>query len=90
MLGVVIALAVHLTKASARPVINAVTVGTVTPIVSAAEDVGSVTVSVLAILVPILIILVIPLVAWLAWWIIRRRLRRTKRNGRPEWGRPSA
>jgi hypothetical protein len=78
-LGAVIALAVHLTKASARPVINAVTAGTVTPIVSAAEDVGSVTVSVLALLAPLLVILVIPLVAWLVWWVIRRRMRRRRR-----------
>ena len=37
------------------------------PVVRAAEDVGSVAVSVLAILVPILIILVIPLDVWLIW-----------------------
>lgn len=79
-LGVVIAFAVHLTKAIARPVVNVATVGFATPIVSAVEDVGSIVVSILAILTPILIILVIPLVVWMIWWTIRRRKRR---DGRP-------
>jgi hypothetical protein len=77
-LGVVIALAVHLTKAAARPVVNAATVGTATPLVSTAEDVGSVTVSVLAILVPVLVVLVVPLVVWAVWWILRRAWRRRR------------
>lgn len=76
VLGGVIALIVHLTKAASRPVINAVTVGTATPVVSAAEDVGSITVSVIALVLPLLIILVIPLVAWLVWWIARAWFRR--------------
>lgn len=78
--GVVIALMVHLTKATARPVVNVATVGLATPAVSAAEDAGSIAVSVLAILLPVLIILVIPLVVWMIWWTFRRRQRR---NGRP-------
>ncbi|MBB5631915.1 hypothetical protein BKA04_000138 [Cryobacterium mesophilum] len=82
-LGALIALIVHLTKATARPVINVATVGVATPVVSAAEDVGSVAVSVLAILMPILIIAVIVLAAWAVWWVIRRRQRR---NGRPRDG----
>lgn len=78
--GVVLALLVHVTKASARPVVNVATVGMATPVVSAAEDVGSFTVSALAILVPLLVILVIPIVAWMIWWTLRRRKRR---YGRP-------
>lgn len=80
-LGVVIALGVHLTKASARPVVNALSVGTATPVVSAAEDVGSVTVSLLALLVPLLVIVVLPLVVWAVWFIVRARLR-ARRRGR--------
>lgn len=76
-------LIVHLTKATARPVINVATVGVATPVVSAAEDVGSVAVSILAILMPILIILVILVTAWAALWVIRRRQRR---NDRPRNG----
>lgn len=79
-LGVVIALGVHLTKASARPVVNALSVGTATPVVSAAEDVGSVTVSLLALLVPLLVIVVLPLVVWAVWFIVRARLRARKRG----------
>nr|QMS47848.1 putative transmembrane protein [uncultured bacterium] len=75
-LGAGIALVVHLTKAASRPVINAATVGTATPVVSAAEDVSSVVVTVMALLIPILILLVIPIVAWLVWWIARRWSRR--------------
>ncbi|MEO7349407.1 MAG: DUF4126 domain-containing protein [Terrimesophilobacter sp.] len=79
VLGVLIALVVHLTKAIARPVVNVATVGVATPIVSAAEDAGSIVVSVLALLAPIVIILVIPVVVWMIWWTLRRRKRR---NGR--------
>ncbi len=78
LLGVVVALAVHVTKAVARPVINVATVGAATPIVSAAEDAGSVTVAVLALLVPILILVVIPLLVLLVWWVLRRRMRRKR------------
>jgi membrane-anchored protein YejM (alkaline phosphatase superfamily) len=70
---------VHLAKASARPVVNAFSVGTATPVVSAAEDVGSVGVSVLALLVPILVLVVLPLVVWAVWLIVRARLRRRRR-----------
>jgi len=76
--GVVIALAVHLLKAGARPILNAITAGTLTPLVSAVEDVSSVVVSALALLIPILIIAVLPVLAWLIWWVVRRR----RRNGR--------
>ncbi len=79
-LGVAIALVVHLAKASARPLVNVATVGLATPVVSAAEDVGSIAVSIMAILIPLLIILVIPVVAWLIWWTLRRRQRRGGRS----------
>ena len=79
-LGAGIALIVHLTKATVRPVVNVATVGLATPVISAVEDTGSIAVSILAILLPILILLVIPLVVWMIWWTMRRR---KKRNGRP-------
>ncbi len=85
LLGVLIALGVHLAKAAARPIINALTVGAVTPLVSAAEDVGSVVVSALALLVPILVIAVIPCAIWLMWWLLRKR-----RNGRSPKREPAA
>lgn len=83
VLGVIIAFGVHVTKATARPVVNVATVGLATPVVSTAEDVGSIVVSVLAILIPILIIVVVPLVVWMVWWTMRRRQRR---SGRPPKG----
>ncbi len=77
-LGAGLALVVHVTKAASRPVINAATVGTATPLVSAAEDVGSITMSVLALLAPLVIIIVAPLVAWLVWWVARAYFRRRR------------
>lgn len=64
--GVVLALGVHLAKMMVRPVLNAVTLGAAAPLVSAAEDAGSVVLSLLAIAVPILIILAAPLLVWAA------------------------
>lgn len=80
VLGVVIALAVHLAKATARPILNVATVGLATPLVSAAEDVGSIAVSIFALVIPLLIILVIPVVVWMIWWTLRRRKRRNGRS----------
>lgn len=54
--GVVLALATHVTKMASRPALNAVTVGAAAPVVSTAEDVGSVILSFLALLIPVLVI----------------------------------
>src|SRR5690606_30439733 len=54
--GVVLALAVHVTKAVGRATVNAATVGTAAPLVSTAEDVGSVGLSLVAIVLPVIII----------------------------------
>jgi hypothetical protein len=75
--GAVLALGVHLVKMVARPVLNAVTVGTAAPVVSAAEDAGSLLVSLLAILLPILVIVSVPLLAWWVWSAVSRARRRT-------------
>lgn len=48
LLGVVVAGLVHATKATARPLVNVGTVGTGTPVVSAAEDAASLTMSLVA------------------------------------------
>jgi len=76
--GVVLALGVHLAKMMARPVLNAVTVGAAAPAVSFAEDVGSVLVSVLAIILPILVIVSVPLLAWWAFASLAKAKRRIK------------
>jgi len=56
--GVLLAGGVHAVKATARPALNVTTAGVGTPAVSAAEDAGALTLSVLAIAAPALVILV--------------------------------
>jgi large-conductance mechanosensitive channel len=65
VVGIVIALLVHVTKSAARPVINTMTAGLAAPAVSAAEDAGSVTLSLSAILIPILVLVILALVIYL-------------------------
>ena len=78
VMGAVIALTVHLAKLSVRPVANALTAGLAAPVLSTAEDVSSVVISVLAILAPVLALLaMIGGAVLLARWIAR--LRRTRR-----------
>lgn len=79
--GVVLALAVHLVKMAARPVLNIVTVGTAAPAVSVAEDVGSLLISAFAIILPILVIVSVPLVAWGAWASLASARERTRPAG---------
>jgi heme/copper-type cytochrome/quinol oxidase subunit 2 len=87
-IGVLISLTVHGAKASVRPVVNTTTAGFGAPVVSTIEDLGSVTLSLVAILIPVLVlVLLIALVAW--FWALRRRRRRrraAKRTARPEPG----
>ncbi|MEU5865844.1 MULTISPECIES: DUF4126 domain-containing protein [unclassified Nonomuraea] len=88
LLGIVMALAVHTLKATARPVINAGTAGVGAPVVSTAEDAGSLGMSLIAVFLPLLVVVVLLLLALLAWWTFRRvrRLRarrRIRRNPPP-------
>jgi uncharacterized protein DUF4126 len=76
LLGVAAAGVVHATKASARPLVNVTTVGTGTPVVSAAEDAASLGMSLIAIFLPILVVVVLLLFGWAvfaAWRRVRRR-----------------
>ncbi|KAB8189974.1 DUF4126 family protein [Nonomuraea phyllanthi] len=72
LLGIVVALAVHVVKATARPVINAGTVGVGGPVVSTAEDAGALGMSLVAVFAPVLVIVALLVLAVLAWWLIRR------------------
>jgi hypothetical protein len=83
--GVLIALCVHGLKAASRPVINATTAGVGAPVASTAEDIGSIVMSLLAILLPILVLLGLVLLVSSSVWAIRRRLQR-KRERRPVEG----
>jgi len=74
--GVIIALVVHGVKASSRPVVNATTAGFGAPVASTAEDIGSVVMSVLAILLQVLVLVGLLLMVWAGVWVVRRRHRR--------------
>ncbi|OLB78295.1 MAG: hypothetical protein AUI14_13720 [Actinobacteria bacterium 13_2_20CM_2_71_6] len=74
--GVVIALCVHGVKATARPVVNATTFGVGAPFVSLGEDIVSVTMSLVAIVLPILIVVFLLAIVLFFVWIRRRRRRR--------------
>lgn len=79
--GMALAFGVHAIKAAARPVINTMTAGVGAPVVSTVEDAGSVTVSVLAIIVPFLIIFVlVGLLVSIPWLVSRLRRRRRERQ----------
>jgi uncharacterized protein DUF4126 len=78
LLGVAVAGIVHATKATARPLVNATTVGTATPVVSAAEDAASLAMSLVAVFLPILVVVALLLVGWAAYAMLRRVRRRRR------------
>ncbi len=78
--GLLVAGGVHAVKATARPVVTATTAGVGNPVVSTAEDVLSLVLAVLAILLPILGLLLLLLLLFL---FVRRRFRR--REEMPAW-----
>ncbi|MFI6133048.1 DUF4126 domain-containing protein [Micromonospora sp. NPDC051141] len=80
VMGVLIALGVHLLKAAARPVVNATTAGFGAPVASTAEDATSVVMSVAAILLPVLVLVfAVGLVVFVVWLFRRRKDRRRER-----------
>lgn len=87
VLGVVMAGLVHSGKTAVRPAINAGSLGTATPVVSAVEDTASVGLSLTAIFFPLLVIF---LLAWLfgvlAWLFVLVHRWRERRRARAESG----
>jgi hypothetical protein len=75
-IGVVVALAMHLTKTAVRPVANVATAGVAAPVLSTVEDFASISLVFVAILLPVLVLVVVALIAWAAVKLIRRRRRR--------------
>ncbi len=75
-LGVLLALGMHTLKAVSRPVITLTTGGLGAPVVSTAEDVTSLLLSLSAVLLPVLVLVLLAGVALVAtrWWR-RRRVR---------------
>lgn len=79
-IGAALALLVHLLKALVRPALNAVTFGVGAPLVSTAEDITSVAMSLVAVLLPVLVLFFLAGLALFFWWAMRRRA--TRRQGR--------
>ncbi|MGC5053647.1 DUF4126 domain-containing protein [Micromonospora sp. DT48] len=87
LVGVLIALGVHLLKSTARPVINAATAGFGAPVASTAEDATSVVMSLVAIVLPVLVLaFLVGLVLFLPWLLRRRAERRRERKAAREAG----
>ena len=74
--GVVTALVVSLTKSAVRPAANVATAGMAAPVLSTVEDVASVGLVFLAILIPVVMLVVIVALAWAIFGLLRRRRRR--------------
>ena len=75
--GVVVALAVHLAKMALRAVADTLTFGAAAPVLSTVEDIGSVSLSVFALLFPLLVIAVLAALV-VALVLVFRRLRRRR------------
>ncbi|EHB49925.1 hypothetical protein MycrhDRAFT_5312 [Mycolicibacterium rhodesiae JS60] len=75
-IGVVTALVVHLTKTTVRPAANVATAGVAAPVLSTLEDIASVALVFIAILIPALVLLALIAMVWAAVALWRRRRRR--------------
>lgn len=73
VIGVVLALVVHGVKALTRPVANTASAGAAAPVLSTAEDVVAVVISLLAVFLPILVLLGLIGLVFGTWWLLRRR-----------------
>ncbi|ABK74531.1 DUF4126 domain-containing protein [Mycolicibacterium smegmatis] len=77
-IGVVTALVVSLTKTAVRPAANVASAGVAAPVLSTVEDVTSVGLVIVAILLPVLVLVALVLMAWGAFRLWRWRRRRAK------------
>lgn len=82
VIGVVVALAVHLVKSAVRPAANVATAGVAAPVLSTVEDGISVSLVLVALVIPVLVLAVVALLIWgaLALWRRRRRQRGSSPN----------
>lgn len=79
VVGIVIALCVHISKMLLRALVNVATFGFGAPLVSAAEDGGSIGLSLAAIFAPILAGIMLLALAFGVYWLLRTRRRRRAR-----------
>ena len=75
-IGVVTALVVSLTKSAVRPAANVATAGVAAPVLSTVEDVTSVSLVFIAILIPVLVLVVLLALAYGVFRLLRWRRRR--------------
>jgi peptidoglycan/LPS O-acetylase OafA/YrhL len=80
LLGVVVAGLVHTGKVTARPVVNVSTVGLGTPVVSTAEDLTSLGMSLAAVFAPLLALVLVVALAWTGTRLVRGALRRRRQS----------
>ncbi|MFD0582153.1 DUF4126 domain-containing protein [Dactylosporangium darangshiense] len=85
VVGGAISLGVHGMKAASRPVINATTVGFGAPVASTIEDFISVTLSVVAIVLPVVVLLFLLLMFLGFGWLMRRRKRHKEEKAAAKW-----
>jgi Domain of unknown function (DUF4126) len=78
VIGVLIALVVHLLKTAVRPAANVATAGVAAPVLSTIEDGISVSLVLVALLIPALVLVIVVVIAWVAVRMLRRRRRRRK------------
>jgi Domain of unknown function (DUF4126) len=74
-IGVATALVVSLTKSTVRPAANVATAGMAAPVLSTIEDIASVGLVFLAILVPVLVLVAVVALVWAVVRIVRHRRR---------------
>ena len=67
---------VSLTKSTVRPAANVATAGMAAPVLSTVEDITSVGLVFLAILVPVLVLVAVLALVWAVVRIVRRRRRK--------------
>ncbi|MGW4641208.1 DUF4126 domain-containing protein [Sphaerisporangium sp. NPDC004334] len=89
VLGIGVALAVHVMKATARPVVNVSTAGVGAPVVSTMEDAGALGMSLVAVFFPVLVVVGLVVLAVPAWWAFRLLRRRRARKMAPRLPQPS-
>ena len=72
-IGAVLAFVVHLTKTTVRPAANIATAGVAAPVLSTIEDVVSVVLAAVAIVLPLLAVVIVAVLIWAAARMVRRR-----------------
>ena len=86
VIGAITALAVSLTKSAVRPAANVASAGMAAPVLSTLEDVTSVGLVFVAVLLPVLVLVVLIAMVWAVFRLWRWRRRRTVRLPEPHGG----